>query len=195
MAHAGTDGAGERSRTHTWADPQPTFDAAGRLAGLELLQGMASGELPPPPIMSTLDFEGLDVGAGWAKFWLAPGEHHLNPVGIVHGGVAAGLLDLALGAAVQSTLAAGVGVATVDLHVSYLRPLTTRSGRVQCEARVIRVGRRMASAEASIADRDGRIYAHATASFMVMADAEDAGPADAADATRAGDTAAAGAPA
>lgn len=170
-----TSPAVERARTHSWADPSPTFEAAGRLTGLELLQALGDGTLPPPPIMSTLGFEGLDVGAGWARFWLTPGEHHLNPAGVVHGGVAAALLDLALGAAVQSTLDAKVGLATTDLHVSYLRPLTIGTGRVQCEGRVIRVGRRMASVEGSIADPDGRVYAHATATFMLW-EAEEPAP-------------------
>ena len=130
------------------------IEAGDSLSGLELLEALSRGELPPPPIMSTLDFEGLDVGAGWARFWLTPGEHHYNPSGVVHGGVTAAVLDTAMAAAVQSTLAAGVGVATVDLHVSYLRPLGPDTGRVQCEGRVIRVGRRVASAEGQINDRD-----------------------------------------
>lgn len=144
------------------------IEAGDSLSGLELLEALSRGELPPPPIMSTLDFEGLDVGAGWARFWLTPGEHHYNPSGVVHGGVTAAVLDTAMAAAVQSTLAAGVGVATVDLHVSYLRPLGPDTGRVQCEGRVIRVGRRVASAEGQINDREGRIYAHATASLLVL---------------------------
>lgn len=170
---AGTQVIAERTRTHSWADPAPTIAAVSRLTGLELLQALADGSLPPPPVMSTLGFEGLDVGAGWARFWLTPGEHHLNPAGVVHGGVAAALLDLALGAAVQSTVDVGVGLATTDLHVSYLRPLTLGSGKVQCEGRVIRVRRRMASVEGSIADPSGRIFAHATATFMLW-EAEEA---------------------
>lgn len=157
-----------RTRTHTWADPNPTTQAAWSLTGLELLQALAAGELPPPPIMSTLGFEGLDVGAGWARFWFTPGEHHYNPMGSVHGGVSATVLDTALACAVQSTLGAGVGLATTDLHVSYLKALTVDTGRVQCEGRVIKVGRRMASAEGQITDRNGRIYAHATASIILL---------------------------
>jgi uncharacterized protein (TIGR00369 family) len=157
-----------RSRTHSWDDPSVTAAAITTMSGLDLLQGIATGELPPPPIMSTLGYDGLAVGAGWARFSLTPGEHHYNPIGSVHGGVAATLLDSALGCAVHTTLPAGVGYTTVDLSVTFVRPLTATTGPVQCEGRVIHVGSRVGTAEARITDADGRLYAHATATCLIM---------------------------
>jgi uncharacterized protein (TIGR00369 family) len=158
----------ERVRTHAWDDPRSTAQAAMRMSGLELFEAMNRGEVAPPPIMSTLGFEGLQFGPGWARFTLTPGEHHYNPIGSVHGGVAATLLDSALGCAVHTTLDAGVGYTTVDLRVSFVRPLTATTGTVRCEGRVIHVGSRVATAEGRITDADGRLYAHATATCLII---------------------------
>jgi uncharacterized protein (TIGR00369 family) len=157
-----------RVRTHAWDDPSVTAAAIARMSGLDLLQSIAKGDLPSPPIMSTLGFEGLAFGAGWARFTLTPGEHHYNPIGSVHGGVAATLLDSALGCAVHTTLPAGVGYTTVDLQVTFVRPLTATTGKVQCEGRVIHVGSRIGTAEARITDADERLYAHATATCLIV---------------------------
>jgi uncharacterized protein (TIGR00369 family) len=160
-----------RTRTHTWSDPLATAAAARSMSGLEFLTAMAAGELAPPPIMSTLGFSGLEVGPGWARFSFTPGEHHYNPVGSVHGGVAATLLDSALGCAVHTTLAAGVGYTTVDLQVSFVRPLTAATGPVRCEGRVIHAGGRVATAEARVTDADERLYAHGTATCLILGSA------------------------
>jgi uncharacterized protein (TIGR00369 family) len=135
---------------------------------LEFLTAMASGALPPPPIMSTLGFSGLSVGPGWARFTFEPAEHHYNPIGSVHGGVAATLLDSALGCAVHSTLEVGVGYTTVDLQVSFVRPLTAASGVMRCEGRVIHAGGRVATAEARLTDASERLYAHGTATCLIL---------------------------
>ena len=165
-----TSTAARRSRSHEWEDPAPTLSAmrSGTMTGLELLSAMARGELPAPPIMSTLGFEGFAVGPGWARFSFTPGEHHYNPIGSVHGGVAATLLDSALGCAVHSTLAAGVGYTTIDLQVSFVRAITSASGPLRCEGRIIHAGSRMATAEARITDAAERIYAHGTATCLVI---------------------------
>ena len=157
-----------RSRTHEWADPLETAAAASGRTGLEFLDAIAAGEVPPPPIMSTLGFEGIEFGPGWARFRLVPAEYHYNPIGVVHGGVAATLLDSALGCAVHTTLPAGVRYTTVDLRVSFVRPLTATSGRVTCEGRVIHVGSRVATVEGRITGGDDRLYAHATATCLII---------------------------
>jgi uncharacterized protein (TIGR00369 family) len=157
-----------RTRTHSWDDPAPTLDAAATSNGLEVLSSLARGELPAPPIMSTLGFDGFSVGPGWARFTLTPAEHHYNPIGSVHGGVAATLLDSAMGCAVHSTLEAGVGYTTVDLQVSFVRPLTSRTGPVRCEANVVHVGSRIATAEGRIVDEEGKLYAHGTATCLIV---------------------------
>jgi uncharacterized protein (TIGR00369 family) len=157
-----------KSRTHTWEDPTATLEASGTATGLELLSALARGDLPAPPIMSTLGFDSFAVGPGWAKFTLTPDEHLYNPIGTVHGGVAATLLDSAMGCAVHSTLDKGVGYTTVDLQVSFVRPLTTRTGPVRCEGSIVHVGSRIATAEGRIVDDDGRLYAHGTTTCLIL---------------------------
>ena len=162
---------GTRSRTHAWADPAITAAAARTMRGLDFLTALANGELPPPPIMSTLGFEGFAVGPGWARFTFVPDEHHYNPIGTVHGGVSATLLDSALGCAVHSTLDAGVGYTTIDLQVSMVRAITVASaasGPLRCEGRVIHAGSRVATAEGRITGPDERLYASATATCLVL---------------------------
>lgn len=158
----------ERTRTHVWDDPRPVAAEAMNRSGLEFLEAMAAGELPPPPIMSTLGFDGFAVGPGWARFTFTPGEHHYNPIGSVHGGVAATLLDSALGCAVHSALPAGTGYTTLDLRVTFVRPLTATTGKVECEGRLIHAGRRVATAEGRIVDAEGRLYAHGSATCLVV---------------------------
>jgi uncharacterized protein (TIGR00369 family) len=164
----------ERSRSHEWEDPSITASAAATMSGLDFLSAMAAGALPPPPIMSTLGFSGLTVGPGWARFSFTPGEHHYNPIGSVHGGVAATLLDSALGCAVHSTLGVGVGYTTVDLQVSFVRPMTASSGPRRCEGRVIHAGSRVATAEGRITGPDERLYASATATCLILGSPEPA---------------------
>jgi len=158
----------DRTRTHSWEDPAPTLAAVAGSPGLLLLESLARGELPAPPIMSTLGFEGFTVGPGWARFSMTPAEHHYNPIGSVHGGVAATLLDSAMGCAVHSTLDAGVGYTTVDLQISFVRPLTSTTGRVSCEASVVHVGSRVATAEGRIVDANGKLYAHGTTTCLIL---------------------------
>ena len=158
----------DRVRTHGWEDPAVTASAASTMSGLDFLSAMADGSLPPPPIMSTLGFSGLSVGPGWARFSFTPGEHHYNPIGSVHGGVAATLLDSALGCAVHSTLGVGVGYTTIDLQVSFVRPMTSSSGPLRCEGRVIHAGSRVATSEGRITGPDERLYASATATCLVF---------------------------
>lgn len=158
----------ERTRTHSWDDPMATARGMAGRSGLEFLTALAAGELPMPPIMSTLGYEGLEVGPGWARFSLTPAEHQYNPIGSVHGGVIATLLDSALGCAVHSTLPAGQGYTTVDLQVTFVRPLTASTGPVRCEGRVIHVGSRVGTAEARITDADGKLYAHGTTTCLIF---------------------------
>ena len=158
----------ERSRTVTWEDPLvPAREGLNR-SGLDYLQAMRRGEIPPPPIARLMGFEILEVKDGAATFGVTPAEYHYNPIGVVHGGLAATLFDSALGCAVHSTLPAGTGYTTLELKVNYLRPLTVDTGPVRCEARVIHVGGRVATAEARLLDESDRLYGHATTTCMVF---------------------------
>ena len=157
-----------RTRTIEWEDPLATLGRAEGLSGLEYLQAMSSGELPPPPIAQLLGFEGFEAEEGVARFFVVPGEHHYNPIGVVHGGLAATLLDSAMGCAVQSTLPAGVGYTTLEVKVNYVRAMTAETGRVTAEARVLHVGGRVATAEGGVTGPDGKLLAHGTTTCLVM---------------------------
>jgi uncharacterized protein (TIGR00369 family) len=137
------------------------------LSGLDTIRAIFAGELPPPPIATLLGFRGVEAEPGRAVFEILPGDEHYNPIGSVHGGVAATLLDSATGCAVHTLLPAGVGYATTDLHVTFVRPIGRDSGRIVCTGEVLHAGRRMASAEGRLVDGDGRLLAHATATCMI----------------------------
>jgi uncharacterized protein (TIGR00369 family) len=157
-----------RSRTFTWADPKQHAASIGTQSGLALLRAIASGEVPPPPIAETLDFLDFSVDEGRFSLRLTPQEFHYNPLGSVHGGVIAAILDTAAACAVHSTLPAGVGYTTLDLTTRYLRPVTTDSGVLVCEGRVISSGRRTALAEALLTDGAGRLVAQATSTCLTF---------------------------
>jgi uncharacterized protein (TIGR00369 family) len=158
-----------RSRTFEWSDPAvygPVV-AAGA-TGLELLQAMSRGELPPPPVLQLIGMTGFTVEEGSVTVRLEPQEFHYNPLGTVHGGVISTLLDTAAACSVHSTLGAGVGYTSLDLTVKFLRPVTVDSGELTCTGSVIQRGRRTALAEARLTDGQGRLAAHATSSCMIF---------------------------
>jgi uncharacterized protein (TIGR00369 family) len=158
----------ERTRTVTWDDPLISAHAAPTMGGLEYLQAMARGELPPPPIMRLLNIGFQSAEAGRVVFSVEPAEYHYNPIGMVHGGLAATLCDSAMGCAIHSTLPVGVGYTTLELKINFVRPLTATTGLVLCEGKVINVGGRVATAEARVMDRTGKLYAHATTTCLIM---------------------------
>src|SRR5687768_11943776 len=150
-----------RTRTIRWEDPRPLAEAGRGSSGLEFLQKIARGELPPPPIAALLNFTLIEIGEGHAVFGVVPAEYHYNPIGVVHGGLAATLLDSAMGCAIQSTLPAGAGYTTLELKTNYVRPMTRETGRVLCEATVIHTGSRIATAEGRVyVDATGKLIAH-----------------------------------
>ncbi len=146
------------------ATPQ---QVAGK-TGLEVMQAMLRGELPYPPIARTLDFLILDVGPGTATFQGRPRFEHYNPLGSVHGGWFATLLDSALGCAVHTTMPPGRGYTTAELSVNLVRAITTDVPRVRAEGRVVHSGRQLATAEARLVGPDGKLYAHATTTCLVF---------------------------
>ena len=151
-------------------DPAPTQQPDLR-SGLERLQAVLRGDGPAAPIGRTLDFRLVEVEHGRAVFQGAPAQAHYNPLGSVHGGWFAALLDSAVGCAVHSTLAAGRSYTTLELKVNYVRALTDRVARVRAVGEVVHVGRRVATAEARLFGPDDRLYAHATTTCLVF-DAE-----------------------
>lgn len=159
----------ERTRTYSWHDPLASFAEGASMSGADYLRAMAEGRVPKPPISETLGFDGIgDVAEGRVVFTLTPDEHHYNPIGSVHGGVYATLLDSACGCAVQSLLPAGDFYTSLDLSVKFLRGMTKDTGQVQCIGTVTHMGRRTALAEARIVDGNGKLYATATSTCMIF---------------------------
>jgi uncharacterized protein (TIGR00369 family) len=140
---------------------------AGR-SGLELMQAMLGGELPFPPIARTLDFRLVEVGEGRAVFQGTPGPAHFNPMGGVHGGWYATLLDSALGCAVHTMMPPGRGYTTAELGVNLVRAIGPRVQRVRAVGEVLHCGRQLATAQARLVGPDGTLYAHATTTCLVF---------------------------
>jgi uncharacterized protein (TIGR00369 family) len=157
-----------RERTYSWGDPGKSATAARTSAGLEVLQAMARGELPAPPVIATLGFVLDSVEAGRVQFSFEPAEYHYNPIGSVHGGVYATLLDSATGCAVHSMLPAGVGYTSLDLTVKFLRAITVDTGRVRCIGTVTHLGGRTALAEATLIDESDRLLGTALSSILLI---------------------------
>ncbi len=147
-----------------------TTDASFKspLTGLERVQAMlaAGGR---PPIGETLDFALVEVGYGRAVFEGVPGRHAYNPMGIIHGGYAATLLDSACGIATASRLDADESFTTLELKVAYHKAMTAQTGPVRAEGVILTMGRRVAYAEAKLVDADGRLLASATSTLLRMA--------------------------
>jgi len=125
-------------------------------------------ELPPAPIAELVGFDLVELGEGRASFAMDPAERHYNPLGTVHGGIAATLLDSAMGCAVHTTLDEGERYTTLELKVNYVRAITEATGRVIASGSVIHRGGRVATAEARLTDEDGRLLAHATSTCLIM---------------------------
>ena len=145
-----------------------TLEQLKQSSGIEFLQRILDGELPPPPIAQTLDFTLIEAEPGRIVFQGTPGMQHYNPIGSVHGGYFCTLLDSALGCAVQSTLPKGSGYTTLELKVNLIRALTDKTGPVRTIGKVIQVGGRVGVAEAEIVDVEGKIYAHGTTTCLVF---------------------------
>ncbi len=158
----------ERSVTVTWHDPAELSGPAFSLAGIDFLRKVVAGELPPAPMASLLGYDLTEVEEGRAVFTAVPGERHYNPIGVVHAGLAATLLDSAMGCAVHTMLPAGTGYTTLETKFNLDRAITSDTGLVRCEATVITVGSRVGTAEGRVTGEDGRVYAHGTSTCLVM---------------------------
>jgi uncharacterized protein (TIGR00369 family) len=158
----------ERKRMVTWEDPTAGVGAAAKMSGLEYLRAIARGELPSAPMADLMGFDFSEIEEGRVVFECTPAEYHYNPIGAVHGGLACTLFDSAMGCAVHTMLPAGVGYTTVELKVSFLRPITLKTGRLLCEGTIIHVSSRIATAEARLLDTSGKLYGHATTTCMIL---------------------------
>ena len=157
-----------RTRSYQWGDPLVSATAARTSAGIDVLRALAAGELPAAPVAATLGFELESVEPGRVVFAVDPAEYHYNPIGSVHGGVYATVLDSATGCAVHSLLPAGVGYTSLDLTVKFLRQVVVETGRVRCVGTVTHLGGRTALAEARLTDQRDRLLATATSSILLI---------------------------
>jgi uncharacterized protein (TIGR00369 family) len=137
--------------------------------GLDFLRAIASGDVPGAPIAELMGFEPVEAEEGRVVFACVPGERHYNPIGSVHGGLAATLLDSAMGCAVHSTLPEGRGYTTLELKVNFTRAIAADTGRVLCEGTIVHRGSRVATAEGRVlAESDGRLLAHGTTTCLLF---------------------------
>lgn len=138
------------------------------MSGLDFLRAIVEGRLPRPPISAALRFHITEVEEGRAVFVGTPHFDFYNPIGSVHGGYAATLLDSCMACAIQTTQPAGRGYTTVEIKVNFVRPLTEKTGQVLAEGRIINVGRTLATAEGRLTDAAGRLYAHGTTTCALL---------------------------
>ena len=138
------------------------------MTGLDFVRAVFDGRLPAPPIMLTIEPFDSTAEPGVVAFHSVPGFRHYNPIGSVHGGYAATLLDSAMGLAIHTALPAGTGYTTLEFKISFIKGMTRDTGVVRSEGRTLNVGRRTATAEARITDTKGRLLAHATTTCLVF---------------------------
>jgi uncharacterized protein (TIGR00369 family) len=157
----------DRTLHVSWDDPMELAGRAPSLSGLEFLRAIVAGDLPPAPIQQLLGFRLVEAEEGRVVFELDPGERHYNPIGSVHGGVAATLLDSAMGATVHSTLPQGSAYVTLEVKLNLVRAISADTGRVRAEGRVIHRGGTVATSEADLRDRQGKLLAHGTSTCLI----------------------------
>jgi uncharacterized protein (TIGR00369 family) len=157
-----------RSRTVQWHDPRITAAGALQRSGLETMQAIRDGVLPPAPIAMLMQMGITSLEEGRVEFTCAVDESVYNPIGVVHGGLVCTLLDTVAGCAVHTTLPAGMGYTSIELKVSYLRAVQATSGPLTAIGQVIKPGRRVAFAEGEVLDATGKTVATASSSLLVF---------------------------
>lgn len=157
-----------RQRVIRWDDPKALAAASRGMSGRDFLQALADGRLPPPPIANLVGFTLTEIGEGRVVLALEPDESHYNPIGSVHGGVIATVLDTVMGCAVHSTLPTGRGYTTLEIKVNYARAVLAGAGPVRAVGRVIHAGRQTAVAEATLVDGRDRVLAHASTTCLIF---------------------------
>ena len=158
-----------RQLTTTWVDPQEISAALLKLPGIEFMRAAQRGEIPAPPVARLLQFDKIiEVAEGRVVFEYRPHESQYNPMGTVHGGASSGVLDAAMGCAVITSLKQGEAFTTLDLQLRYFRPITEKTGPLQCSGVILQRGKNYATAEARLTGDSGRLYIHATSTCAVL---------------------------
>lgn len=158
-----------RSLTVTWEDPLAAFEEGKKLAKpIEYLRAIRDGRIPAPPIAKLLGMDLVEVEEGKAVFQLTPAEQHYNPIGVVHGGVAFTMLDSAMGCTVQTLLPPGKGYTTLEIKANLVRAITLKTGPIRATAKIVHMGKQIATAEGRIEDSQGKLYAHGTTTCLIL---------------------------
>jgi uncharacterized protein (TIGR00369 family) len=158
----------DRSRTVTWEDPLVGAALAKTMSGLEYIQGLLDGSIPEPPIMNLMNMRPVAVEVGKVTFTCDPNESHYNPIGTVHGGLVCTLLDSVLGCAVQTTLPRGQGYTSLEIKISYLRPVMADTGQLTAVGIATKPGSRAAFADGTVHDSNGKLIATASSTLLVF---------------------------
>lgn len=158
----------DRSRTVTWEDPLVGAALAKTMSGLEYIEGLVDGTIPPPPIFTLMRMRPVAAEVGTVSFTCDPDESHYNPIGTVHGGLVCTLLDSVLGCATQTTLPKGQGYTSLEIKISYLRPVTADTGRLTAVGIVTKPGSRAAFTEGTVHDSRGKLIATASSTLLVF---------------------------
>ncbi len=157
-----------RERSFTWSDPSLSAEASRTMAGLELIRALRDGSVPPPPVIDLVGISLTEVDEGRVVMCLTPAEYHYNPIGSMHGGILATLLDSVMGCAVHTTLPKGRGYTSLEIKVNYVRAVTNASGELSAEGKIVHGGNRSAVAEARVVDAKGRLCATASTTCLVF---------------------------
>lgn len=163
--------AARRERVVDWQAPGPAAKAAFGMSGMEAMCAIRDGLLPEPPMARLIDFRLRVAEPGRIVMELEPHESLENTIGLLHGATAAALLDTAMGCAISTMLPAGQGAVTLDLKLTYLRPLSVRSGTISAEGKLIKLGRQTSYTEGFVRDGAGNLAVHATATFSMIGEA------------------------
>ncbi len=157
-----------RSKTVTWHEPGPTTATGLSMAGVDYLQAIVAGELPPPPIAGLMEFEMIEAEAGLVVFTCRPDESAYNPIGAVHGGLVCTLLDSVAGCALHSVLPQGKGYTSVEIKVSYLKAVRLDSGLLTATGTVVKSGARVGFTEGIVTDESGATVATASSTLLIF---------------------------
>jgi len=158
----------ERKRTYEWSDPIASALKAKTMSGLEYLQAIFQGKIPPPPIMATIDTIPVSIEFGSVAFSFEPKEYHYNPIGTVHGGIITTVLDSAMGCSLQSTLPQGFSYTTLELKINFIKAVSFKSGKMNSAGRIIHSGKSTALVEADLRDESGTLYAHGVSTCLIF---------------------------
>jgi uncharacterized protein (TIGR00369 family) len=166
--------ATRRERVVDWQAPRPAARVAAGMTGMQAMCAIRDGILPEPPMARLIDFRLRVAEPGRIVMELEPHESLENTIGLLHGATAAALLDTAMGCAISTMLPAGQGAVTLDLKLTYLKPLSVKSGKISAEGKIIKLGRQTSYTEGFVRDGAGNLAVHATATFSMIGEAPNA---------------------